>query len=97
MIAATYRKQGMLAHLRMHVKESLYNRTGMKDSIPMHTLIEPVMDIFAIRLDAVMSRPSSELPANHPIINLLYYCISDVQKFWWILLARQGCYCESMN
>jgi hypothetical protein len=37
------------AHLRVHIKENLYNRTGMKDSILVHALIAQMTDILAAR------------------------------------------------
>ena len=41
MNTATYRKQGMLAHLRAHIKENLYNRTGMEDTTLVYVHIAP--------------------------------------------------------
>jgi hypothetical protein len=61
----------MLAHLRVHIKKNLYNRTGMKDAILVHTLMTPMTDIFAIRSDAVLLLLSSKIPDNHPITDVL--------------------------
>lgn len=61
----------MLAHLRVQIKENLYNRTGMKDAILVHALVAPMTDIFAIRSDAVLLLLSSKIPDNYPITNVL--------------------------
>jgi hypothetical protein len=67
MNTATYWKQGMLSH----IKENMYNRTGMKDAILVHALVAPMMDIVAIQHDALLSRLSSKISDNYPITDML--------------------------
>jgi hypothetical protein len=56
MNTATYRKQGMLSH----IKENLYNRIGKKDAKLVHAHIALMMNIVAIRRDALLFDSRSE-------------------------------------
>lgn len=60
--------------MRVHIKENLYNRTGMKDTILVHALFAlfaPMTDIFATRRDAVLLLLPSKIPDNYPITDVL--------------------------
>jgi hypothetical protein len=67
MNTATYRKQGMLSH----IKENLYNRIGKKDAKLVHAHIALMMNIVAIRRDALLFRLSFRTSDNCPITEML--------------------------